>query len=175
MISNAATGRGTTWTLARPVLPSLVAVTRAFPGASAVITPAAVTDATAGASLTKVTGRLVRTLPSLSVICVSNVSTEPTVSVETLGVSETAPAARARTMTVAVPTRPSLEAEIVADPGCKAMTLPVAVTATAVTLLELQTTTRPSNTPPAASRSVATNWRSVPTVNVSRPGVSETD
>ena len=174
MISSVATGSGTTCTLAKPVFPSLVAVMRALPGASAVTTPAAVTVATLGASLANVSGRFVKTLPALSVICVRNVSVDPMISEETLGVTATVPARRAGTTTMAEPTRPSLDAEMVAVPGCSAITFPVAVTAATVTLLELQLTSRPASSTPPASRSAAANWRSVPTAMVSCVGLNVT-
>jgi hypothetical protein len=58
-----ATGTGTTVAVALPLFPSLVAVITAVPGATAVTTPSAETEATVGVAEDQVTTRPVSTAP----------------------------------------------------------------------------------------------------------------
>jgi hypothetical protein len=137
-----------------PLLPSLVAVIVAVPGAAAVTTPPAETVAAAGLFDTHVTTRSVTTFPAESVtvtprvkVCVANIDF-------VAGDTTTLATGIAVTLTVAVPLLPSLVAVIVAEPTATPVTTP-AFTAAIAPLLDDQLIGRFVTTLPNESFTVA--------------------
>ncbi|HKR09470.1 MAG TPA: hypothetical protein VJS39_09795 [Gemmatimonadaceae bacterium] len=147
-----ATAAGVTVRVALPVLPSLVAVIFAVPGATAVTTPVADTVAIAELSELQVIMRPDSTLPapsrSVAVAC-----EVPIADIE-FGVSATETVATGATATLIeeVADLPSLVAVIVAEPAACAVTSPLASTDATLASLDDQVTARPVRTFPPPSR-----------------------
>jgi hypothetical protein len=150
------TGTGDTVIVLDPLLPSLVAVIVAVPVATAVTRPDADTVAAAVLLEPHVTTRSVTTFPAESVtvalswtVCVTNKAL-------LVGDTATVPTGIAVTVMVAVPLLVSLVAVIVAVPTATPVTTPALMVAIAGSL-ELHVTSRPVNTFPCASFTVAVN------------------
>jgi hypothetical protein len=150
------TGTGVTVIVLEPLLPSLVAVIVAVPGATAVTTPEAETVAATGLFDTHVTTRSVTTFPAESVtvtprekVCVTNIDF-------VVGDTTTLATGIAVTLTAAVPLLPSLVAVIVAVPTPTPVTTP-AVTVAIALLLDDQLIGRFVTTLPNESFTVAVN------------------
>jgi hypothetical protein len=143
-----------TVTAAPPLFPSLVATTFAVPAATAVTSPAPLTDATPGADDVHVTERPVNTLPaeSRSVACACAVW--PTVREVADSVTFTVATGTGVTVSGSEPLCPSLVAVTVTVPAASAVTTPVGETVATVVLEEVQPTVRPVRTFPDASLSV---------------------
>ncbi len=108
--------------------PSADAKISAVPALMAVTVPSGATEATLGAPDVHVTGRCASTLPPASSAAAAKRVVPPTMTVTALGVMRSEAIGDAVTVTVAVPTLPSLLTVIVAVPGAAAVTSPVAVT-----------------------------------------------
>ena len=87
--------------------PSLVAVTIAVPGATAVTTPLADTVATAGLLEVQTTGRSVSVAPEASFTVAESVVVVPAISDTVAGATFTDATGTGETITVAVPVLPS--------------------------------------------------------------------
>jgi hypothetical protein len=79
------------------------------------------------------------------------------------------------TVTLAVPTLPSLVAVTVVLPTATALTKPFAETLATVESADDQLTARPASVVPFASRVVADNWTVPPIVTLDEPGETETE
>jgi hypothetical protein len=137
------------------LLPSLVAVTDAVPGATPVTTPVADTVATPGVPEVHVTVRPVSTLLFASFNVAERVVVSPMVIVADVGATATVATGTTVTVTVAVPCFPSLVAVIVAEPALTAVTTPLAETVATPGVPDVHVTVRPVSTLPFASLSVA--------------------
>lgn len=171
-----ATGLGvgaTTVNVAAPVCPSLVAMTEAVPGATAVTRPAAVTVATSGLALDHVTVRPVRTLPaasrSVAVACVPCPAARDVEPRETT-IAATGAGAGAAIDTAAVAETASLRAVTVVPPAATAVTRPLEETVAIVGFDDDQVTARLARIAPLASRTVAVNRDVSPFVSVTADG-----
>jgi hypothetical protein len=152
----AATGVSTTFTVAVAVFPSIAALIVAVPSASPVMAPVGETIATDESSLAQTVGRPVTTLPTESRAVTVPCAEPPTVMLETFSDSvRVATSDAGITVTEAVPTIPSLVAEIAAVPSASPVTTPFADTAATFASLEFQAIVLPESTLPAASRGVA--------------------
>lgn len=162
-IVTVATGMGVTVTTVVVVLPSLVAVIIAEPGATPVT---AVLVPVAGETLAialllddQVITRPVSTPPPASVVVAVSVTVWLSITEGFVGAMATAATGTGVTVTTVVAVRPSLDAVIVAVPGvCAVMTVLAAVAGDSVAttmLFDDQVMTRPESTLPAASLAVA--------------------
>ena len=169
-----ATAGCVTVTVAVPVLPSLVAVIVALPGATPVTTPVeGETVAIFVALELHVTVRPVSTFPAASLIVAVYVVVWPTGTLAVDGVTVTVATGTSVTVTVAVPLFPSLVAVIVAVPAADPVTTPlveVPETVAIMGLLVLQETARPVSTLPLASFIVAVSVVVCPTLTVAVDG-----
>jgi hypothetical protein len=148
------TGTGVTVIVLEPLLPSLVAVIVAVPGATAVTTPEAETVAATGLFDTHVTTRSVTTFPAESVTVTPRVKVCVTSIDFVAGDTTTLATGIAVTLTVAVPLLPSLVAVIVAVPTATPVTTP-AFTVAIAPLLDDQLIGRFVTTFPNESFTVA--------------------
>jgi len=112
-------------------------------------------------------------LPASSV-CAVSVVVWPTVTVAVGGVTVTVATGAAVTVTVAVPLFPSLEAVIVTLPVLRALTRPELDTTAMVSSLEVHPTSRPGNSAPDASRTLAESCTAPPTATLAVGGVTTT-
>ena len=168
------TGMGTTLMLAVPVFPSLVAVTVAAPGATAVTTPLGETVATAELLELHATARSVTTTSFTSrTTAESDITCEGT-SVNDAGETVTLPTGTATTVTFALPLFPPLVAEMITDPTVRPVTTPVADTLATATLLDVHVTSRSVTTAPVASFTVAVSVVAAPTCTVAVAGCTVT-
>jgi len=150
-----ATGTAVTLTVDEPLIPSLVALMVAEPGATPVTSPALLTTATEGALLPQVTTRPLNAAPApsrgVAVSCVvAPAGIEPDA-----GVTETDATATLVIVIVALPTFVSLVALIVAVPAETAVTSPLLPTVATPGLFVPHVTTRPVSALPPLSRGVA--------------------
>src|SRR6266576_148212 len=153
-----ATGTTVTVIVAVPVFVSLVAVIVAEPAAMPVTRPLPLTTAAAVLLLDHVTTRPDRVLPFASLGVALSCTVFPAATLAEAGETATEATATSVTVIVAVPLCPSLVAVIVADPGARAVTLPLtSATATEVLLLD-QAIARPNSALPLASFGVALRW-----------------
>ena len=149
-----AMGDGATVTVAVPLLPSLVTVIVAVPGADTVTVPSADTCATFTLLLLKLIGRPVNRLPLPSVICTVKRTDCPTVSADCAGDTMTAPTGRGRTVMFVVAERAPLLAVIIAEPLAMPSTSPDDDTEAIPPALVLNVT-KSSSRAPVESRGVA--------------------
>ena len=173
------TGTGVTVIVLEPLLPSLVAVIVAVPGAPAVTTPvaprggAAVTVAAAVLLDPHVTTRSVTTFPAESV----TVAVSGKVCVDSIafvaGETTTLPTGIAVTLAVAVPLLPSLVAVIVAVPTATPVTTPAFTVAIAL-LLDDHVIGRFVTTLPSESFTVAVSGAVLPMRTLTDGGDSVT-
>ena len=150
-----ATGANVTVTAALPTMDSLVAVMSAEPGASVDTNPVAETVATVEFELVQVTARAVNTLSLASVSTAVACVFSPTKRLGFRSVTTTFATGTSVTVTVALPDFPSLVAVILAVPGARAVTNPVADTVATRASDVVHTTDRSVNTPPMESLVVA--------------------
>src|SRR5688572_11001302 len=120
-----ATGAGPTVTVAVPLLPSLDAVIVTVPVLSALTRPALETTATASSLELHPTRRPGSSAPAASRTLAESCTNPPTTTFDVGGVTITLPTATWRTVTVAVPTTPSMLAKTIATPGDTAVTSPL--------------------------------------------------
>jgi hypothetical protein len=147
-----ATGTRVTVIVALPLLPSLVAVIVAVPVLTAVTTPVLETVATAVLSELQATARPANTLLFASSVVAAAVVVPPTAIGDAISETITKATGAGVTIIVDVPLSPSLVPVIVADPGARAVTTPVAgFTVATLVLLEAQVTARPSRRFPCKS------------------------
>src|SRR5438270_142704 len=180
-----------TVTAAVPLIPSLVAVTVAEPGAPPVTSPVPLTVATPVLLLVHVTTRPNRTLPAASLRVAVSCCTFPTVTVAPAGdsvtdesvsdgtaTSDTVPrrtTVGAVTVTALVPPCPSLVAVIVTEPAATPLTTPLPLTDATPTLLLAHVTVRPLNAVPPASLGVAVSWTVWPACTLAAAGLTVTE
>src|SRR5687767_4337930 len=162
-VPTSAAGGAVTVTAAVPLLPSLVAVMTALPGATAVTTPLGATVATLVLLELQATALPVNTLFDASRVVAVSGPVAPVCSESVPGATSTVATGTGDTVTAAVPLRPSLVAVIDTLPGATAVTTPAAETVAMPVLLELHATARPANTLFAASRAVAVSGPLCPT------------
>src|SRR5713101_2471107 len=154
--STEATGAGITLTVAAPVLPSLVAVIVAEPGATPRTKPPPSTLATPEALLSHVIVRPVSGLPLASRGVAVSATMPPTWMLDDGGVTATVATGMGVTVTAAEPLLPSLVAVMVTGPPAAfPVTSPLTSTLATVVSLEAQVTVRPVSGWPAASCGVA--------------------
>src|SRR3989442_4986689 len=139
-----ATGATVTVTVAVPLFPSLVAVSVAVPGATALTSPVADTVATPAALVVHVTARPVNTLPAESLGVAVSCTVCPTVRLDEVGLTVTDATGTMVTVTVAVPLFPSLVAVSVAAPAATPVTRPLRDTVATPAALLTHETTRPA-------------------------------
>ena len=149
-----ATGTGVTDTGTAPTAPSEVAVMAAVPTATPVTTPDGLTVAIDGFVLAQTTVRSGIGAPLASRGVATSVCVVPCRSDSVVGRMET-DATGMRTVTLALPARPSAVAETVVVPSPTPVTTPVALTVAIDGLAELHVTGRPISAAPAASRTIA--------------------
>jgi hypothetical protein len=142
-------------TVELPLLPSLVAVIVAEPGATPVTTPVVETVAMAVLLDDHATARSVTTTPFASLTVAVSVVVWPTVTVAVGGDTVTLPTGDGVTVIADVPLFVSLVAVIVAIPPLTPVTTPAVFTIATCVLLELHETTRFVTTLPLASVTVA--------------------
>jgi hypothetical protein len=142
------TGACVTFTVADPLLVSLVAVIVAVPIATPVTTPLDETVAAAALLVVHVTTRSVTTVPFTSFTTTLRPTVVVAGTVVEGGDTVTLPTGIAVTVMEAVPDLPSLVAVIVAFPAPTAVTVPLDETVATALLLVVQTTVRPVRTPP---------------------------
>jgi hypothetical protein len=142
-------------TVELPLLPSLVAVIVAEPGATPVTTPVVETVAMAVLLDDHATARSVTTTPFASLTVAVRVVVWPTVTVAVGGDTVTLPTGDGVTVIADVPLFVSLVAVIVAIPPLTPVTTPAVFTIATCVLLELHETTRFVTTLPLASVTVA--------------------
>jgi hypothetical protein len=172
-----ATGTGRTTSTACPLIPSLVAMMFAVPGATAVTRPvAASTVAIAGSLELQVTTRPASTsLFASRVIAVAFVVV-PAMIVEAVSATVTEATATGMTVRDACPAIPSLVAMMFAEPGAIAVITPVvALTVAIATLLELQVAERPVRALLLASRVTPAAVVDPPAIIVDAPRVTVTE
>ena len=157
-----------------PDLPSLVAVTVAVPGATAVTTPFVETVATAPLSMDQVTTRFVTTAPFASLTVGASVSAWPTISAVVAG-RVTLPTGTRATLTAADAAWPSIVAVMVALPTPSPVTTPADETEATVASLVDQAIARPESTLPLASLGVADSVALCPIVRLADDGAIATD
>src|SRR5439155_7565569 len=162
-----------TVTLAEPLLPSLVAVITAGPALTPLTSPVPSTAATTALSLVQSTVRPLNTLPFASRRVAVSCTVCPTATLAVAGVTVT-DATGATTVTVAAPLLPSLVAVITAGPALTPLTSPFPSTVAATALSLVQSTVRPLNTLPFASRSVAVSCTVCPSATVAVGGLTVT-
>src|SRR5947199_329223 len=136
--------------VALPVLPSLIAVITAEPGAAAVMTPLTEMVVTLALLVVHATGRPVSGLPAESFVVAA-------------GVTATDATGAFMVVTLAVPFCPSLVAVMVAAPGVTAVAAPLGEMVTMLASLVAHCTARPVTVSPAASVVIASIWRDAPT------------
>jgi hypothetical protein len=172
-----ATGTGCTVIVDVPVRPSPVAVTVAVPTPAALAKPlVALTRTRSESEVLHTTVRPVTGAPVESRGSALSCSVDPWKIVAVAGVTTTDVTGDAlSTVTVAVPTRPSLVAVMTALPDATPVTSPVAETVTAVGVPEAHVTVRPARTAPAALLVVAVSWAVAPTAIELVGGVTATD
>jgi hypothetical protein len=168
------TGMGTTLMLALPLLPSLVAVTVAAPGATAVTLPLGETIATAVLLEDQLTVRSVTMTSFASRTTAVSDSTCVGTSVTDAGDTATLPTGTATTVTEALPLLPPLVAETVAVPTARPVTTPVADTVATATLLDVQAMSRSLTMAPVTSFTVGVKVVVAPTRMVAVSGCSVT-
>src|SRR5437879_7512173 len=153
--ATAATGIGVTVIAAVLLLPSLVAVMLAEPGARPVTRPPGLTVATVVSLLLHVTVRPAKVPPAesfgVAVSCTVCATRIEAVAGETV----TEATGTVVTVIAAVLVFPSLVAEIVAEPGATPVTSPLALPAATLVLPLIHVTVRPVSVPPAESFGVA--------------------
>jgi hypothetical protein len=173
-----ATGAGAgalTVTVAEPLLPSLVAVIVAVPGATPVTTPDGDTVAIAVLLDAHVMARPVSAFPLASSVAAVSVVVCPTTTAAVEGVTFTDATGAAVTVTVAVPLFPSLDAVIVTDPTLSPLTRPVLDTTATDSSLEVQPTSLPCSSAPDASFTLAESCTAPPTATLAVDGETTTD
>src|SRR5712692_8500871 len=170
-----ATGAGVTVTIEVPLLPSLVAVTVAEPGATPLTSPLVFTVAAAVLLLAQVTTRPESALPPASRGVAVSCTVWPAVTVAGDGVTSTVATGTLVTVMVDVPLLPSLVAVIVAELGATLVTSPDPFTVAPAVLLLDQVTTRPESGLPPASRGVAVSCTVRPACTVAVAGLTVTD
>jgi hypothetical protein len=150
-----ATGTAVTVIVDEPLIPSLVALIVAVPGATPVTSPELLTTAIAGALLPQVTTRPLKGVPApsrgVAVSCVvapAGIEAEP-------GVTETDATATPVIVMVALPDFVSLVAVIVAVPAETAVTSPLLLTEATPDAFVPQVTSRPVRAFPPLSSGVA--------------------
>src|SRR5439155_8544303 len=150
-----ATGTGVTVTAAVLLLPSLVAVMLAEPGAMPVTRPLGLTVATVVSPLLHVTVRPAKVPPAESFGVAVSCTVCPTVRLAVAGETVTEATGTVVTVIAAVLVFPSLVAVMVAEPGATPVTWPLGLTVATVVSLLFHVTVRPARVPPAESFGVA--------------------
>jgi hypothetical protein len=144
-----------------PLLPSLVALTVAVPGATPVTKPLELTVAIVGSLEPHVTTRPVNTPPMESSVAAASCVVADTRMPALGGETTTEATGTSETVIVLVPLFVSLVAVIVAVPGATAVTRPAVDTVATAGLLEPHVTTRSVTIVPTLSLTVAvraTDW-----------------
>ena len=147
--------RAVTRICASAVRPSLAAMMRAVPAATAVTTPVALTVAMFGADDVQLRMRPVSTLLCASRTTAVSVAVSPATNVSMAGVTVTEATGTAVTVICATALRPSLAAVIEALPAATPVTTPVALTVAMFVADEVQVMVRPLRVLFCASRAVA--------------------
>ena len=169
-----ATGTGSTETDAEPLCPSLAAETTTGPAVRAVTRPLPDTVAREASFDVQVTSRFDSAAPTLSSGVATSWSVWPTSSDPAEGVTRTRATGTGRTVTVAVPLRPSLVALIVVEPVAMPTSSPTSDIVPTAALDELQRTTRPASVAPLAAIVDAENCCDCPTSTVALPAAMTT-
>src|SRR5712691_409091 len=170
-----ATGTGFTVTVARPVIPSLVALIVAVPAATPVTRPPVDTVATPRALDAHVTVRPLSGLPFASFGVAVSCTVCPTITLGDAGLMLTDATGTGFTVTAALPVFPSLVAVIVTALAATPVTSPVEDTVATAGALDAQVTDRPDSTLPAESFSVAASCTVAPTSTTAVAGLITTD
>jgi hypothetical protein len=142
-------------TVTLPLRPSLEAVMVAAPAVSAVSTPEPDTDALVGSLDVQAMVRPLSAPPALSRVTADSWSVCPICTSADGADTITLATGTGSTDSVAVPVRPSLDAEMVTGPTLSAVTRPVPDTVARDASLDDQVTSRPDNVPPMLSRGEA--------------------
>ncbi len=159
-----------TTTAALPSRPSAEAKSTPAPGETPVTVPSAVTEKNAGAPLSHVIARCASTAPEASSASAVTRCVAPVCSVTVAGDTRTEATGDTLTVTVAVPLRPSLNAEITALPGELAVTVPSAATRATAPLLLRNATGRPVSRVPLSSVTCTVRRSVCPTVSADCDG-----
>src|SRR5260370_11347684 len=176
LISTLATGAGWMATIAKPLLPSLVAVIVADPVASPCPRRLPSTLATPGALLCHVTVRPDRGFPFASFGVAVSCTFPPTGMLQVAGVTATDATGTGVTVTADVPVLPSLVAvTVIGPPAIFPVTSPVAETVAMVASLVVHVTVRPVSGLPPASLRVAVSCSVAPTSTLAGDGVTATE
>ncbi len=158
-----ATGTGTTVTVDDPTTPSAVALITVVPGATARTRPVLAMTATLLFAERHSTARSVNTAPLLSRTTAVRSSVTPVISETLTGVTSTRITADNRTVTAALASRPSLDANTSPEPGPTAVTVPSGRTVNTLGAPEVQVIGRCASVAPPASKATADNRVPLPT------------
>ncbi len=169
-----ATGTPVTVTVAVPLLPSLVAVIDAEPGATPDTSPLPFTVATAALLLDHVTTRPDSGTPLASRGVAVSCTVCPADTLADAGLTATDATGTTVMVIAEVPLFVSLVAVIVADPAAVPVTNPLAFTVATPGVLLDHITVRPESGAPVESFGVAVSCTACPTVALAAAGVTAT-
>ena len=170
-----ATGTSVTVNVAVLLLPSLIAIIGAEPGATPVTRPLGLTRATLVSPLAHVTIRPVSVPPAESCGVAVSCTVCPTRMLAVAGASATEATGTGVTVTAALPAWPSLVAVMVAVPTTPLVTSPLLLTVATLGLPLVHVTVRPVRAPPAESCGVAVSCTVCPTRMLAVPGETVTE